>query len=190
MVEEHCSYVSEMSLNFNPPQSHSIELFDPDMGDLVRVEVNLSVNWSESIMYHNLDAYPKDVNISSELGQSVTMPDGSALATNFTDLVIENVSAYNNTDPLTCAPPDGFDYRRSEQTWYSSSYTEEEDLRAFTSAEDGETISFPISTLCRFICDDHENRALMFFASADSSMCVRYTYDVPQNGGTEAGGAI
>ncbi len=188
MVVEDCSYVTEMSLNFNPPQSHSIELFDPDLGDLVRVEVNLSVNWSEKINYCNLDDYAKEVNITSELALSVKLPDDSDLATNFTDLALHNVSAYSGSDPLACAPPEGFDYQRSKLTWSSSSYTEEEDLRAFTAADDADTKLFPITTQRGVNCDDHGNKALSILTYADSMICVKYTYDVSPPGETTSGG--
>ncbi len=190
MAYEDCSYVSERTLNFDPPQIHVIDLFDPDLGDLVRVDVNLSVNWSESISYHNRDSYAKDVNTTTDLNLFVQMPDGSDLGTNYTDLVLHNVSAYNGTNPLTFAPPEGFDYEQTAFTWATISFTDDEDLKAFTSGEDDDTMELSISTESIVKCDDRGNRAFSVLTSADSRLCVKYTYNASTTMASASGGSI
>lgn len=56
LVEEiYCSYVPYQTIPYDPdhPKYHTIPLFDPSKGVLLRVDVNLSLNGSQYVGYEN-----------------------------------------------------------------------------------------------------------------------------------------
>jgi len=176
LVEEvNCSAVGNNSLNYNPPQSHVVDLFDPDLGTLVRVDVNLSMDSFEDIRWNNLNNYSKNIALSSNFGLYVNLPDGSQLRVDYLNVTHHSVSPYDGSFNFTS--PDGFNFTRLDFTSAIKSYTDCANLTRFTATFDGETKTFPITTYLNITDNDTGLKALVYFIYASSDMCVEYTYD-------------
>ena len=178
--EVKCNESKNRPLIYVPSQSHTLDLFDPDWGTLVRVDVNLNMDSHEVIKYQNQDTYNKNVQVTSKFGLNVTMPNGSKLGVEFSNVTRH---AVNNTTFIEYhfADPDGFNFTRSSSTNATISYTDPANLTYFTAMPGDGTKTFPIATYRDIRDNDTGNKAVYYNVSAVSTMCVKYTYEPKLN---------
>ncbi len=171
-----CSVSQNETLVYTPAQNHVVDLFDPDLGTLVQVDVNLSMDSTYFIKYQNQNNAPKNVMITLDYGLGITMPSGSVLGVDFYNVSTHSVLALTNPE-YTFKPPDGFNFTGQNFTNVSISYTDCANLSAFTATFNGETKTFPIATFNFVVSNDTSARIEDYVVYALSEMCVKYTYD-------------
>jgi hypothetical protein len=155
------------SLNYN----HTLLLFDPGLGNLVRVDLTADLRVLQNYSLENEVQVGQNVSAESEVMLLITKPDSSSISVNASGSVSEVLAAYDGKTDF--GGPSG----RTIEGVTSNGSAEKQylELSDFAASFQNETISLPAAISIR----SSTTGSVVFGLStiAESKVCVIYTYE-------------
>ncbi len=158
--------------------NHTLPLFDPTMGELLRVDLAVDLEAQQDFQFENEGSGDATVVVDSDFELSITMPDSSLVAAAASRSISEDLAAFDGE--VDFLGPSG----RTIEGLESTGSVEQEYLRLadFIASAPGETISLPARALANSKTQLSGNTVSSISTLVGSKVCVTYTYDADAGG--------
>jgi hypothetical protein len=158
--------------------NHTLPLFDPTMGELLRVDLAVDLEAQQDFQFENEGSGDAIVVVDSDFELSITMPDSSLVAAAASRSISEDLAAFDGE--VDFSGPSG----RTIEGLESTGSVEQEYLRLadFIASAPGETISLPATVQVRSRTQLPGNCAFSMATLSGSGFCVTYVYDPEADG--------
>jgi hypothetical protein len=161
--------------------NHTLPLFDPGLGSLVRVDLTLDLKVQQNFGFENKETNSQAIDAESEALLQITLPDKSSISANASSSVSEELAAYDGEMDFSGQSGRTIEGVESKGS-VGEQYPEPSD---FVASFQNETISLPAAISFRRSAPG----TIVFSNSADaeSKICVTYTYEPKGSGAREKG---
>lgn len=170
--EETVKYCDSMTLSSDSPSGNfTLPLFDPGLGNLVRVDLTADSKVVQSFSFENQDQQGQSIGADSETKLSITLPDSSLISVNASTSVSEDLAAYDGEMDYKGSSGkmiEGVESKGSAEAQYQQ-------LSDFTASVQNETISLPADVSVRSMTSG--NIVFSLSTVSESEVCVTYTYE-------------
>lgn len=157
---------------------HTLPLFDPGMGELLRVDLAVDLNALQDFQFENEGSCGATVAVESDFELSITMPDSSNITAAAASSISEDLAGFDGE--VDFSGPSG---RTIEGLSSTGSVAEEYlELAAFVASVPDETITLPARALANSKTQLSGNTVSRISSLVGSKVCVTYTYDADAGG--------
>lgn len=162
---------------------HTLPLFDPGMGELLRVDLSVDLVVTQDFQFENKGPAGATVEVDSVFELSITMPDSSNITAAAASSISEDLAGFDGE--VDFSGPSG---RTIDGLASTGSVAEEYlELADFVASVPDETITLPATA---FVDSKTQLSGNTFFGVstlAGSEVCITYTYDA---GAANEGGEL
>jgi hypothetical protein len=159
--------ISDLGSEYN----HTLPLFDPGLGNLVRVDLIADLEILQNFSLENEGNVSRTANVESESVLLITLPDETLISANASSSISEKLAAYDGETDF------GGSSGKMIEGVESRGSAEEQYLKPsdFVASFQNETVSLPaeISTSS----STSGNIVFSLSTVAESKVCVTYTYE-------------
>ncbi len=162
----------------NWTDSVTVSKFDPDLGDLLSIDFELSADSQGAAMFESLDAQPATVTLNFEVSVALQRPDLSLLvAATPTVQTIDNATAYDGTTDFGGTSGVSHPNLNANTVEMASSPPPMSDLALFTGpAGNPGTITLPVVAMGNSSGSGAGNLILQFMSMAGANVTVTYNF--------------
>ncbi len=157
---------------------HILPLFDPTMGELLRVDLSVDLVVTQDFQFENEGPAGATVDVDSVFELSITMPDSSNITAAASSSISEDLAGFDGE--VDFSGPSG----RTIKGLASTGSVAEEylELAAFVATIPDETINLPARALANSKTQLSGNTVSRISSLVGSKVCVTYTYDADAGG--------
>jgi hypothetical protein len=161
--------------------NHTLPLFDPGLGNLVRVDLTLDLEVQQNFSFENREPNSQDIDAESGAVLNIALPDKSSISANASSSVSEKLAAYDGEMDFSGQSGRTVEGVESKGS-VGEQYPEPSD---FVASFQNETISLPAEI--SFRSSSPGSVVFSKTADAESKICVTYTYEPRGSGAREKG---
>ena len=158
--------------------NHTLQLFDPSLGDLVRVDLAVDLFVLQDFNVENKDESSQTLSVDSDVGLIIVTPDSSSISVTASGSIGEELAGFDGV--VDFSGPSG----RTIKGFASDGKTVQQYLKLsdFIASTPGETVLLPVFTS---ITSETQIPGCCVFSMstvAGSKLCVTYTYELESLG--------
>lgn len=151
--------------------NHTIPLFDPGLGNLVRVDLTADLEILQNFSIENEGNVSQTVDAESEGNLLIALPDETSISANASSSISEKLTAYDGETDFGGSSGKTIEGEKSR----GSAEREYQELSDFVASFQNETVSLPVEISTG--SSTSGNIVFSMSTVAESKVCVTYTYE-------------